>query len=227
MSMDFWNTQLTRSRRKRRPRGKGGAPGFTLIEAALTTVIVGTGVLAIVAAQQAYHQKNDWAAKSGTAMLLANEVRELSLTLPMQDPLSPEDWAGAEVGEGGFDDTNELIPPGDPGFVVRYNLNDLEDFVFNVSGNISSIDFSPPINARQQVLGREDGVVMQNGEENNPWLNWTQRVMIENVDEGDLGGFAYTLGSTNMLRITVTMLYQKPGATAPIPLTTLRWIITE
>jgi len=38
------------------------AKGFTLMEAALTTVIVGVGVLSIVEAQQAYHQKNDWAA---------------------------------------------------------------------------------------------------------------------------------------------------------------------
>ena len=65
------------SRRHRRDAG------FTLIEAALTTVIIGTGVLAIVGAQQAYHQKNAWAQRTGTAMLLANEIREMTMPLPI------------------------------------------------------------------------------------------------------------------------------------------------
>ena len=34
--------------------------GFTLIESALATIIVGVGVLSIVAAQQSFHQKNSW-----------------------------------------------------------------------------------------------------------------------------------------------------------------------
>ena len=47
------------------PRGMANR-GFTLIEAALTTAIVGTGVLSIMAAQQAYLRKNDWAQRAGT-----------------------------------------------------------------------------------------------------------------------------------------------------------------
>ena len=225
--MIFGNAQPTRSRRKRRPRGRGGAPGFTLIEAALTTVIVGTGVLAIVAAQQAYHQKNDWAAKSGSAMLLANEIRELTLTLPTANPLAAEDWTGPEAGEGGFDTGGTLVDGTNPGLIVQYNFNDLEDFVGDVDGNVSTLDFNPPINARQQVLGREDGIVISGGAEYNPWLNWTQRVTIENVGEENIGGFATFLGSTNMFRVTVTMLYARQPSDEPTAMTELRWIITQ
>ena len=74
------------------------------MEAALTTVIVGTGVLAIVSAQQAYHQKNDWAQRTATGLLLANELRELTLTLPQHDPFTGVDNLGPEGNESGLSD---------------------------------------------------------------------------------------------------------------------------
>lgn len=90
--------------RRRRHQG-----GFTLIEAALTTVIVGTGVLAIVAAQQAYHQKNQWAKRAGTGMLLANELRELMATLPMRDPISQANHIGPEENDPtNYDDIDDF-----------------------------------------------------------------------------------------------------------------------
>ena len=49
----------TRPRRRRRPVPRTRS-GFTLIETALATVIVGLGVIAIIAAQQAFHQQNGW-----------------------------------------------------------------------------------------------------------------------------------------------------------------------
>jgi type II secretory pathway pseudopilin PulG len=80
-------TRITRRRAQR---------GFTLIEAALTTVIVGVGVLSIVAAQQAYHRQNQWAKRSGTGMLLANELREVMATLPLRDPVTNANTIGPE-----------------------------------------------------------------------------------------------------------------------------------
>lgn len=62
--------------------------GFTLIEAALATVIVGVGVLAIVEAQQSFHRKNLWAVQSGVATRLGNEIREMTLNLPRHDPVT-------------------------------------------------------------------------------------------------------------------------------------------
>ena len=67
-------TRSPRSRRSR--RGASIRAGFTLIETALTTIIVGVGVLAIVAAQSAFHQKNDWSSHASIAMHLGNEIRE-------------------------------------------------------------------------------------------------------------------------------------------------------
>ena len=68
-----------------RPRSRHG---FTLIETALATVIVGTGVLAIVSAQQAFHIKNNWSTHASTATLLGNEIREMTMSLPRHDPVN-------------------------------------------------------------------------------------------------------------------------------------------
>ena len=106
------------------------AAGFTLIEAALTTVIVGVGVLAIMSAQQAYHRKNQWAQRTGTAVLLANEIREMTLSLPQHDPFEP----------------NHMGPEDDELTVADYD--DLDDFAGTVTGGSGSgTTFNPPINA--------------------------------------------------------------------------------
>ena len=89
-------TAYSRLPRRRRHRRQAG---FTLIEASLTTVIIGTGVLAIVAAQQAYHQKNNWSTRTSTAMLLANELRERTLALPLHDPITGKSNYGPELDE--------------------------------------------------------------------------------------------------------------------------------
>ena len=131
-------------------RGRAAA-GFTLIEAALTTVIVGTGVLSIMAAQQAYHRQNDWAQRTGTAILLANELRELTLSLPLNDPISGPANMGPEAGEASVGD-----------------YNDLDDFSGLVAGGFGAgTTFDPPINALRQVIPNMNG--------------WSQRVLVENV----------------------------------------------
>src|SRR5689334_21197888 len=50
--------------------------GFTLIEAALTTFIIGTAVLATVQLFAACTQQNSVAAQGTTAMLLASHIQE-------------------------------------------------------------------------------------------------------------------------------------------------------
>ena len=82
----------------KRRRSRRRAQGFTLIESALTTIIIGTGVLAILAAQQAYHMKNNWASRTSTGMLLANELRERTLSLPLHDPITGSATLGPEAG---------------------------------------------------------------------------------------------------------------------------------
>lgn len=112
------------------------AGGFTLIEAALVTIIVGVGVLSIVQAQAAFHQENNISQHIGTALLLANEIRELTMQLPQHDPIDgPNHW-GPEPGENS---------------VATYN--DLDDF----DGTGTGITFSPPVDAQRQVIPNMTG----------------------------------------------------------------------
>ncbi len=172
------------------------ARGFTLMEAALTTVIIGVGVLSIVEAQQAYHKKNDWAARVGTAQLLANELRELTISLPYDDPLTGQTYVGPEPGE-----------------TTLAHYDDLDDFAGAISGNQGAgLTFNPPINALRLPIADLD--------------QWTQTIRVENVlDDYMDASVAPPLGSTNLMRVTVTVLYQGPDDPSPQVITSLTWVI--
>ncbi len=172
--------------------------GFTLIEAALTTIIVGTGVLSIMAAQQAYHKKNDWAQRSGTAILLANEIREMTLSLPLDDPLSGSSNQGPETGEVTVDD-----------------YDDLDDFAGTVtSGFGAGLTFDPPIDAMRQQIPAMAG--------------WSQQVQVESVLPGFVSAtLSQPLGTTEMMRVTVSVRYQGPNDPSPNAITQLRWLVAE
>lgn len=172
--------------------------GFTLIEAALTTVIVGTGVLAMVEAQQAYHKKNDWAQRTGTAMLLANELRELTLPMPMNDPFTGNTNVGPEPDElnvGSFDD--------------------VDDFAGVVVGGIGSgTTFSPPINALRQPIAN--------------MAQWSQTINVESVLAAHISSpDPQALGFTNLMRVTVDVNYLPPNANNPVSVSQLTWLITQ
>ncbi|MCH2161447.1 MAG: hypothetical protein MK085_06190 [Phycisphaerales bacterium] len=88
-----------------------GHRGFTLIETALATMIVGTGVLAIVLAQQTFHKHNQWALQAATGMRLGGEIRELMMNLPRHDPVTGTETWGPEGNESGvpdFDDVDDF-----------------------------------------------------------------------------------------------------------------------
>jgi type II secretory pathway pseudopilin PulG len=111
------------------PRGGGNTrrrTGFTLIEAALVTSIVGIGVLAMLQLLAAGTTSNSAGAEMTTALNLAKGIRELSLGLAFADDNQPTNW-GAEAGEtiGTYDD-----------------IDDLDGKVFN-----------PPIDAMRITLG--------------------------------------------------------------------------
>ncbi len=178
--------------------------GFTLIESALTTVIVGTGVLAIVAAQQAYHQKNDWAQRSGIAVLLANELRELTLTLPSHDTFTPTNM-GPETGEG------QTVVGG----VVQYTFDDVDDFAGVVTAGFGAgTVFDPPINALLQEIDGIEG--------------WSQLIQVDNVLPDNISATAtQPLGTTELMRVTVTVRFQGPNDPAPVAITQLTWVISD
>ena len=183
--------------------------GFTLIEAALTAVIVGTGVLAMVSAQQAYHIKNNWALRSGTGQLLANEIRELMLNLRPFDPAQPLN-VGAESNENGATD-----PPSDPANVTFWD--DVDDFAgVPVGANFSGVTFQPPVNGM--------GIPIDE------MAQWSQNVRVEsvlptalNVELGDAGFQA--LGATDMLRVTCTVFFQRAANSPPETISSLSWVV--
>jgi len=96
------------TRRRSAPRHRGG---FTLIETALAVVIVGTGVLAMVLAQESVHRQNRWGARAARAARLGNEIRERCFNLAPWDPVTATAFWGAEPGEtsvADFDDIDDF-----------------------------------------------------------------------------------------------------------------------
>lgn len=188
------------SRFPKRRRSRRRAQGFTLIEASLTTVIIGTGVLAILSAQQAYHMKNNWATRTSTGMLLANELRERTLALPLHDPIT-----GSVI----------LGPESDEGSALAYD--DLDDFAGPVTAGVGQgLTFSPPINALGLPL--------------NDLTAWKQQIKVEKVPADHVDTtFTLPLdtGTSDMFRVSVNVFYVDPGTGAEEPVTELSWIVTD
>ena len=183
-----------------RRRTRRRSAGFTLIEASLTTIIIGTGVLAILAAQQAYHMKNNWATRTSTAMLLANELRERTLSMPLHDPITGDANLGPEADE-----------------TVPLAFDDLDDFAGTVTAGVGSGQrFNPPINALGLPLSDLGA--------------WTQTIRVEKVPADHVDtAFALPLdtGTTDMFRVTVSVLYRDPSSGADEAVTELSWIVTD
>lgn len=181
-------------------RSKRRAAGFTLIEASLTTVIIGTGVLAILAAQQAYHMKNNWATRTSTAMLLANELRERTISLPLHDPITGATTLGPESDE-----------------TVALAYDDLDDFAGSVTSGVGSgTTFSPPINALGLPLSDLD--------------RWKQTIKVERVPEDYIDTtypLPLDTGDSPMFRVTVTVLYTDPATGNDETATQLTWVVTD
>ena len=130
--------------------------GFTLIETAMASVIIGTGVLAIISAQEVLLKKNDWSSMTTTATLLGNEIREMTLNLPRHDPVTGTTFWGPESDEmtlEDFDDVDDFDGPG-------------EGIVF------SSALGNGPINAARAVITDMEG--------------WEQIVRVMSVDSFDI-----------------------------------------
>jgi prepilin-type N-terminal cleavage/methylation domain-containing protein len=190
----------------RRHRRTALRRGFTLIETALATVIVGTGVVAIIAAHQSFFRQNEWATLASLAQRLGVEVREFAFHLPHHDPVTgfepaangqPESGWGPEPGE-------EWDPT--PGGAETLLFDDLDDFDGAV---FSSADGTGPIDALGRVIPEMDG--------------WSQRIYVENVDPFNLTS-VQPHGTTEMMKVTVVIEYRKPGTTTDATMTSVTWV---
>lgn len=182
---------------KGRRAGRGGGRrhgGFTLLETALATIIVGVGVLAIVSAQQAFHQKNSWSTHVSTATNLGNEIREMTWNLPRRDPVTGDAFWG---------------PEGDNELWVG-DFDDLDDFDGDGGGLIFSAALdNGPINARREIIPNMDG--------------WSQTVRVFNVNPFDITE-EWADGTSDVMAVEVVVEYQGPRDDEPQEITRVSWI---
>ena len=114
-------------------RARGRRAGFTLIEAAITTVIIGVGCLAMLQLLAAGTVANGESTELTTAMNLAGNIRECLTGVSFSDPPpTADDTWGVEADE-----------------TALAGYDDLDDF--------DGKTFSPPIDANRTSLGLYTG----------------------------------------------------------------------
>jgi type II secretory pathway pseudopilin PulG len=100
--------------------------GFWLVESAVAIAVIGISVVAVVGSQQAWHIQAVASEELATGMRLATEIRELSLLLPANDPITGSTTWGTEAGE-----------------ILPFDIDDLDDLdmvIFSESLGTGPID---------------------------------------------------------------------------------------
>lgn len=157
-------------------------------------VIVGTGVLGLVAAQQAWHSQNAWAERAAIGARLGNEIREMTFDCPRHDPVTGSSGWGPELNE-----------------VDILDFDDLDDFDgdFGAGLVLSGTDGSGPVNALREII---------------PGMSeWTQTIRVFNVDPSNVNVDVDDAGS-DMMRVEVTVDWQNGSEGEPTTVTRVTWI---
>lgn len=236
---------------KRRTRrgvpGHLGRRGFTLLETALSTIIIGVGVLAVIEAQRAFLEKNLWSTNASTATFLANEIRERTRLFPRHDrfagglyftnpgdPTSLRGW-GPETGEGSPADFNDL--------------DDFDGAVFGTAPNLPEgftlrARYTGPIDAVGDVIPETlwDGTTqIIDGDEDEeatiaPLRGWTQCVQVRKVNPADVTAAVANSAQVTVngnvvrrveqypLRVTVIVMYQQQGDATATEVARVSWV---
>ncbi len=174
--------------------------GFTLLETALAIIIVGSGVLAILYAQMAFHRQNDWSTHTSTATFLANEIREMTVRLTPHDPITGSVYWGPEP--------NEL---------TLADFDDLDDFdgVEGLGTVFSEAEGTGPVNAQRLIVPDMPG--------------WSQVVRVGKVPKNNISGpeDPNLASGLYVLRVEVTVFYQGASDPEPSEVTKIAWINEE
>ncbi len=105
--------------------------GFTLVEVLIATLLVGLSIAALVAANGSFSMANVTGADMSTAEFLAEQIRELTMMLPVADPTATT-WT-------------VLGPEGDETTLAAYD--DVDDF-----DGFDSTTLGAPISAQRTAL---------------------------------------------------------------------------
>lgn len=214
-----------------RARGGGGAGGFTLIETAMATVIIGVGVVAMVDAQEAFTRSTLWSSHAATGTFLANEMREMSRHMTRHDPVTGL-WMDGATLRGWGPEANEANLDGFD------DLDDLDGLVFGAGG-----DFPGPINAFGELIPEidDDGNVVLDEEETMvPLQGWRQQIFVEKVSPFDYatvlepsfsesasGGWEGRAVDAYPVRVTVVVTYQRPFDAEATEVARVSWVVPE
>ena len=232
---------MARSVRSVRKRRAGTRDAFTLIEAALATVIVGTGVLAIVEAQQAFLSKNRWSTHTSTAMFLANELREMTRNMARHDQFSGGIYFEDPDAHTGFQGWG---PEPDELSVMDYDdLDDLDGVAFGTAPNLPGPlrqRFTGPINAIGQVapeVAWDGSIVVDANGDPVSLQGWTQYVRVDKVEPNNFTSVVdddwYEPAVGNVperevdefpVRVHVTILYQGVGEAQATVVAEVAWV---
>jgi prepilin-type N-terminal cleavage/methylation domain-containing protein len=176
---------LSTSDRRTFPSARGRR-GFTLIEAAIVTVIIGVGVVSMLQLLAAGTVSNSEGTELTTAINLANNVREFSLGLAYYDPdtdmtVNPPkyEWNTKEANVKAYDNIMDLDGPTDTG-------NQADD---PASGYQK---FSPPLDVRRDTI--------------NTYSGWEQWVKVETVSPNAVTSVLPHDAASATARVTVKIV---------------------
>ncbi|MHC4544499.1 MAG: prepilin-type N-terminal cleavage/methylation domain-containing protein [Planctomycetota bacterium] len=109
-------------------RGTRYEGGFTLIEVLVAVVLVGLAIVSLVVANSSFTKANAAGTRLSTAEFLLEQIKELTILLPVIDPNTEMSTFGPEADE-----------------TILADYDDLDDF--------DGMAFSPPISADRTTLG--------------------------------------------------------------------------
>ncbi|MHC4643344.1 MAG: type IV pilus modification PilV family protein [Planctomycetota bacterium] len=134
--------------------------GFSLLEVLLAIVLVGIAVASLVAANGSFTKGNAAGTELSTAEFLIEQIRELTILLPVVDPETEYDTFGPEVGEATLAEYDDLDDLDDAAFSPPINadrmlLNDFAPYVQQITvENVSAGDFEQVVADRSSNFVR-------------------------------------------------------------------------
>ncbi|MBW8038828.1 MAG: prepilin-type N-terminal cleavage/methylation domain-containing protein [Planctomycetes bacterium] len=145
--------------------------GFSLIEVLIAIILIGIAIASLVAANSSFTKTNAAGTNLSTAEFLLEQIRELTVLLPVVDPLTEYDTFGPEADEptlADYDDLDDfdgaVFSP--PISADRATLNNFAAFTQQVTvENVSKTNFEQVVADRSSYFVRVTVKVLFNSEE--------------------------------------------------------------